>query len=74
METYNRLREHIGERHRFDPSNKEDLKELAYFHKHKTWKKTCPFLLEWPHKDVVSMCQTFYTEYMLKTFTNKKAP
>ena len=28
METYNRLREFTGERRRFNPSNKEDLKEL----------------------------------------------
>ncbi len=63
---YNRLREFNGERRRFDPSDKEDLKELAYFIKNNTWKNTCPFLLEYPHKDIVSMCQVFYTEHMLK--------
>lgn len=63
---YNRLREFNGERRRFDPSNKEDLKELAYFIKHSTWKTSCPFLLEYPHNDVVSMCQVFYTAHMLK--------
>jgi len=63
---YNRLREFTGERRRFDPSDKEDLKELAHFIKHTTWKSTCPFLLEYPHKDIVSMCQVFYTEHMLK--------
>lgn len=66
MQEYNRLREYNGERRRFDPSDKEDLKELAYFHKHKTWKTACPFLLEWPHKDIISMCQVFYTEHMLR--------
>jgi hypothetical protein len=49
-----------------DPSDKEDLKELSYFIKHTTWKTTCPFLLEYPHKDIVSMCQVFYTEHMLR--------
>jgi hypothetical protein len=63
---YNRLREYNGERRRFDPSDKEDLKELAYFIKNSTWKDTCPFLLEYPHKDIVSMCQVFYTEHMLR--------
>lgn len=63
---YNRLREFNGERRRFDPSDKEDLKELAYFIKHTSWKTVCPFLLEYPHKDVVSMCKVFYTEHMLK--------
>jgi hypothetical protein len=66
MDLYNRLREFNGERRRFDPGSKEDLKELAYFQKHKTWKTTCPFYLEWPHKDIVSMCQVFYTEHMLR--------
>lgn len=63
---YNRLREFNGERRRFDPSDKEDLKELSYFIKHTAWKTRCPFLLEYPHKDIVSMCQVFYTEHMLR--------
>ncbi len=66
MQEYNRLRDFTGERRRFDPANKADLKELAYFQKHKTWKTSCPFLLEWPHKDIISMCQVFYANYMLK--------
>jgi hypothetical protein len=67
MELYNRLREFTGERRRFDPSSKVDLKELAYFIKHNTWKTTCPFLLEWPHKDIISMCKVLYTDHMLKS-------
>jgi len=53
-------------RRKFDPSDIADLKELAYFKKNKTWKDTCPFYLEWPFKDIVTMCQTKYTDYMLK--------
>lgn len=53
-------------RRKFDPSDVADLKELAYFKKNKTWKNTCPFYLEWPFKDIVTMCQTKYTDYMLK--------
>jgi hypothetical protein len=64
---FNRLSEVALRRHRFDPSNKDDLKELAYFQKHNTWKDSCPFYLEWPHKDIVSMCRVKYTEHMLKT-------
>jgi len=67
MQEYNRLSEFMWRRRRFDPKSKEDLKELAYFHKHSTWKDCCPFLLEWPHKDIISMCQVKYTEYMLKS-------
>jgi hypothetical protein len=53
-------------RRKFDPASVADLKELAYFKKNKTWKDTCPFYLEWPFQDVVTMCQTKYTDYMLK--------
>jgi hypothetical protein len=53
-------------RRKFDPSSVADLKELAYFKKNKTWKDTCPFYLEWPFQDVVTMCQTKYTDFMLK--------
>ena len=63
---FNRLTEHASKRHRFDPSSKNDLKELAYFQKHRSWKDGCPFLLEWPHKDIISMCRVRYTEHMLK--------
>ena len=63
---FNRLSEYAMKRHRFDPSSKDDLKALAYFQKHHAWKDGCPFLLEWPHKDIVSMCQVFYTEHMLR--------
>lgn len=66
MQEYNRLSDFTRERRRFDPTSKVDLKELAYFQKNNTWKTTCPFLLEWPHKDVISMCQVFYADYMLK--------
>jgi len=63
---YNRLSEFMFNRRKFDPTKKEDLKELSYFYKNNTWRNSCPFLLEWPHKDIISMCQTKYTEYMVK--------
>lgn len=62
---YNRLSESLFKRRRFDPASKEDLKELAYFRKNNTWKNSCPFLLEWPYKDIVTMCQVRYSDYML---------
>ena len=65
MEEYNSLTDYAWQRRRFDPSNKEDLKELAYFKKNGTWKNCCPFLIEWPYKDVISMCQARYTDYVL---------
>ena len=51
-------------RHKFDPSSKQDLIELAYFKNNGKWKEGCPFYLEWPYQDIVSMCQSKYTEYM----------
>jgi hypothetical protein len=66
MQEYNRLVEFNGARRRFNPASKEDLKELSYFLKHKRWKTLCPFMLEWPHKDITSMCQVMYAQHMLK--------
>jgi hypothetical protein len=66
FDNWTKLSEIIEARRRFDPSNNADLKELAYFKKNKTWKNTCPFYVEWPFQDVVTMCQTRYTDYMLK--------
>lgn len=51
-------------RHQFDPSNKQDLVELAYFINNGRWKNGCPFYLEWPYQDIVAMCQSKYTEHM----------
>lgn len=66
FDNWTRLNDHVTARRRFDPSNIADLKELAYFKKNRTWKNTCPFYVEWPFQDVVTMCQTRYTEHMLK--------
>ncbi len=50
----------------FDPSKREDLKEVKFFKANYKWKDGCPFYLEWPHADVVTMCNTKYSDYMLK--------
>jgi len=52
-------------RRRFDSTKKADLAELAYFRKHNQWKNGCPFYLEWPYTDIVSMCLLKYTDRML---------
>jgi hypothetical protein len=66
MQDYNKLTEFMWRRRRFDPSSKQDIKELSFFLKNNSWKTCCPFLLEWPHKDIITMCQAKYTDYMLK--------
>jgi hypothetical protein len=66
FDNWTKLSDIVEARRKFDPSNNADLKELAYFKKNKTWKNTCPFYVEWPFQDVVTMCQTRYTDYMLK--------
>ena len=53
------------QRRKFDPSNKSDLYELAYFKKNNKWRTSCPFYLEWPYQDIISMCHNKYTEFML---------
>jgi hypothetical protein len=52
-------------RRKFDPANKTDLYELAYFKQNKKWRTSCPFYLEWPFEDVITMCHTKYTDHML---------
>lgn len=60
------LSDYALKRRKFDPSQKEDLKALKHFMKTSSWGKNgCPFYLEWPYQDIVSMCQSKYTAYML---------
>ena len=65
--------EHITVLHRFaqrrryfDPSKREDLNELKFFKKNSKWENGCPFCLEWPFSDVISMCDNKYSDHMLK--------
>jgi uncharacterized protein (DUF1684 family) len=50
----------------FDPSKREDLSALKYFKTHHKWEVACPFYLEWPHADILTMCDAKYSEYMLR--------
>jgi len=54
------------QRRPFDPSSKKDLQELAYFRQNYKWKAGCPFLLEWPHADIVTMCVNSFTDHALQ--------
>jgi hypothetical protein len=67
--TWNQLSENANKRRRFNPADTKDLKELSYFKKHGTWKSGCPFYIEWPFNDVVSMCYSKYTDFMLAKLT-----
>lgn len=54
-------------RHKFNPSNKNDLKKAKEFLYSSRWGPTgCPFHLEWPYEDVPYMLKTKITEYYLK--------
>lgn len=59
------LSDYSLKRRKFDPSKVEDLKALRHYMKTNTWKDGCPFYLEWPFQDIITMCQTKYTRYML---------
>jgi len=54
-------------RHKFNPIDKNDLKEFSYFKKNGKWRDTCPFFLEWPFQDISTMCNAKYADYMLKS-------
>lgn len=49
----------------FDPSSRDDLMELKYFKKNNKWKAGCPFYLESPYNDTITMCESKYSEYMI---------
>lgn len=68
-DTWSVLSENANKRRRFDPSDKADLKEFSYFIKHNRWKNGCPFYVEWPYRDIISMCQSKYTKFMLEKLT-----
>jgi hypothetical protein len=59
------LHRYAQRRHYFDPSNRQDLDELLFFKKHHKWRSGCPFYLEWPFGDVLTMCDSKYSEHML---------
>lgn len=59
------LSDYSLKRRKFDPSKVEDLKALRHYMKTNAWKDGCPFYLEWPFQDIITMCQTKYTRYML---------
>lgn len=50
-----KLSHHSWSKRVFNPKSSEDLKELEFFLKKGTWRKNCPFTLEWPHLTVQSM-------------------
>jgi hypothetical protein len=39
----------------FNPSDKEDLTAYKNFLENSSWKNGCPFVVEWPFTDVISM-------------------
>jgi len=65
------LHRYSQRRRYFDPSKREDLEEFKHFKVNFKWLDGCPFYLEWPHSDVVSMCDSKYADYMLKQLKSK---
>lgn len=56
---------HNKPRREFNPSNKNDLKELKYFVANKQWRDGCPFYAEYPWEDIPAMCLEKYASYSL---------
>jgi hypothetical protein len=51
----------------FDATNKQDLKDYAYFLKHNHWKENCPFVLEWPYLTITDMIKDKLIEQYIDT-------
>ena len=56
----------INRRTKFDANKKDHLVEFAYFRKHGKWKESCPFYLERPYRDIISMCQAKYSDNLFE--------
>jgi len=52
-----RVSSHYWPKREFDPGSKEDLAEYAYFLQKGTWREGCPFIVEWPFLNVISMIE-----------------
>jgi hypothetical protein len=52
-----RLSSHQWLRREFDATNHVDLIEYQHFLQNTRWKNGCPFVLEWPFNNVVSMIE-----------------
>lgn len=48
---------HYWAKHIFDPTDPTDLAEYAYFLQNNKWKDGCPFILEWPFSNIISMVE-----------------
>lgn len=56
----------------FDATSKEDLNEYKYFLQNDHWKNGCPFFVEWPHTNVVSMIEHKIVEKHLDTIIKSR--
>ena len=65
VDSWSILNDFALRRRKFNPESRIDLKELSYFKKNNKWQNGCPFYVEWPFQDVVHMCQSKYTDFML---------
>lgn len=63
---YTKLTDFHKERRLFDPKKKQDLQELKHLLFNGKWKNGCPFYLEDPWDDVVSMCKHKFTVAQLE--------
>jgi hypothetical protein len=68
-----KLSQHTWQKRVFNANSSEDLKELEYFLKNGTWRKNCPFTLEWPHLTIQSvMNEKIIDCYLKKLIKNAK--
>jgi len=49
----------------FDPKSSDDLAEYKYFLQKQAWREGCPFVLEWPFLNVISMIEHKITRHHL---------
>lgn len=60
-------------RRKFNPATEADRSELAKFRKNGKWENGCPFYLEFPYLDIVTLCQVKLSDFALTALTAQKA-
>lgn len=57
----------------FNPTDVEDLAEYKHFLQKTSWKNGCPFVVEWPHTNVISMIEHKIVERHIDAIIKAKA-
>lgn len=56
----------------FDAGKKEDLAEYKYFLQKQSWRDGCPFYLDWPFNNMISMIESKIVRHHIEGLLKNK--